>query len=494
MRTLLGTTLSGRYRLESRIGSGGMSIVYRAHDETLDRFVAIKVLHREVSSDSAALERFRREARAVARLSHPNIVQVIDAGEDDGRPYIVFECVDGETLKERIREQGRLGVPEAVGHAAAIARALGAAHAQQVVHRDVKPQNVLIDADDTAKVTDFGIARTLDEEGLTADGRVLGTTDYVSPEQALGHEVTGQSDLYALGVVLYEMLTGELPYRGDSQVAVAMQHVRGTVPDVRATRPEVPPALAAVIKRATARQPARRYPDGAVMAAELERALVLDDGPGRDDGMVTAQIPAVAAPAVIRPGHSRRRRRLAAGAAVALIAAGAAAAALLAGSAARPGQRLGGAVPVALCGTCASAYNPDSTAGGTAQNNDLAHLAVDGKASTAWATQTYYDYALGKPGVGIYVRTAAPVAATELRLDTATPGFHATVYATNQTPDPNSFALSDWTALTPSLAVKGTQTSALATAGRRYRYYLLWITLLPPRLRYALVNEIYLFR
>ncbi len=495
MTTLLGTTLSGRYRLESRIGSGGMSIVYRAHDETLDRFVAVKVLHREVASDSAALERFRREARAVARLSHPNIVQVIDAGEDDGRPYIVFECVDGETLKEHIREQGRLALPEAVRHAAAIARALSAAHAQQVVHRDVKPQNVLIDADDTAKVTDFGIARTLDEEGLTADGRVLGTTDYVSPEQALGHEVTGQSDLYALGVVLYEMLTGELPYRGDSQVAVAMQHVRGTVPDVRATRPEVPPALAAVIKRATARQPARRYPDGAAMAAELERALVVDDGQERDDDMVTAQIPAVAAPAILHPGHSRRRRRLAAGAATALIAAGGAAAVLLAGSASRQGPgRPSGAAPVELCSTCASAYNPDSTGGGTAQNNGLAHLAVDGKLATAWPTQTYYDYTLGKPGVGIYVRTAAPVAATELRLDTRTPGFHATVYATNQSPDPNSFPLSDWTALTQSVTVRSSQSFALATAGRHYRYYLLWITALPPGLRYALVNEIYLFR
>ena len=186
MSTLLGTTLNGRYRLEARIGSGGMSTVYRALDETLQRLVAIKLMNREVATDSDQLERFRREARAVAQLSHPHIVGVIDAGEDAGRPYIVFEYVEGETLKERIRRCGRLPVTEAVAYAIEIARALGAAHARHIVHRDVKPQNVLIDEEGRAKVTDFGIARTLDEDGLTADGRVLGTTDYVSPEQALG--------------------------------------------------------------------------------------------------------------------------------------------------------------------------------------------------------------------------------------------------------------------------------------------------------------------
>ena len=214
MSTLLGTTLNGRYRLEARIGAGGMSTVYRALDETLERQVAIKLMNREVATDSDQLERFRREARAVAQLSHPHIVGVIDAGEDDSRPYIVFEYVEGETLKDRIRRLGRLPIPEAVAYAIEIARALGAAHARHIVHRDVKPQNVLIDHEGSAKVTDFGIARTLEEDGLTADGRVLGTTDYVSPEQALGQHVTGQSDLYSLGVVLYEMLTGEVPFTG----------------------------------------------------------------------------------------------------------------------------------------------------------------------------------------------------------------------------------------------------------------------------------------
>ncbi len=181
--TLLGTLLNDRYRLEARIGTGGMSTVYRALDETLERQVAIKLMNREIASDSDQLERFRREARAVAQLSHPHIVGVIDAGEDHGRPYIVFEYVEGETLKERIRRLGQLPIGEAVAYAIEIARALGAAHARHIVHRDVKPQNVLIDEEGSAKVTDFGIARTLDEDGLTQDGRVLGTTDYVSPSR-----------------------------------------------------------------------------------------------------------------------------------------------------------------------------------------------------------------------------------------------------------------------------------------------------------------------
>src|SRR5579863_2546786 len=276
MSTLLGTILSGRYRLDARIGAGGMSTVYRAFDETLQRQVAIKLLNREVTSDSDELERFRREARAVAQLSHPHIVSVIDAGEDDGRPYIVFECVEGETLKERIRRRGRLPVPEAVAYAIEIARALGVAHARHIVHRDVKPQNVLIDEEGSAKVTDFGIARTLEEEGLTADGRVVGTTDYVAPEQALGQPVTGQSDLYSLGVVLYEMLTGEVPFKGESQVAVAMKHVREPLPDVRAKRPEISAALAAVVETATAKDVEERYGSDSELIADLEDVLAIE--------------------------------------------------------------------------------------------------------------------------------------------------------------------------------------------------------------------------
>src|SRR4051812_8148388 len=258
------------------VGTGGMSTVYRAFDTVLERQVAIKLMHREIAEDSDQLERFRREARAVAQLNHPHVVGVIDAGEDERTPYIVFEYVEGETLKDRIRRCGRLPIPEAVAYAIEIARALGAAHARGIVHRDVKPQNVLIDEEGTAKVTDFGIARTLDQEGLTADGRVLGTTDYVSPEQALGHAVTGQSDLYSLGVVLFEMLTGDVPFHGENQVAVAMKHVREDLPDVQLLRPEVSTALAALVDRMTDKDLAHRHPDDASLIADLEEVLALE--------------------------------------------------------------------------------------------------------------------------------------------------------------------------------------------------------------------------
>src|ERR1700732_4466930 len=232
---VIGTLLGGRYRLDAQIGRGGMSTVYRAFDTVLERAVAIKLMHAEIASDSDHLERFRREARAVAQLSHPHIVTVIDAGEDissdgseasSGAPFIVLEYVPGETLKEVIRREGQLDIAQAIAYAIEIARALGAAPARMIGPRDVKPQNVLIGAEGGAKITDFGIARSLTEEGLTMDGRVLGTTDYVSPEQALGQRVTPQSDLYSLGVVLYEMLTAQVPFRGESPVAVAMKHVR----------------------------------------------------------------------------------------------------------------------------------------------------------------------------------------------------------------------------------------------------------------------------
>src|SRR6201985_438448 len=210
--SMIGTVLSGRYRLEGKLGSGGMFTVYLAKDETLDRQVAVKVMHREMSEEPDQLERFRQEARAVAKISHPNVVAVIDAGEAGGHPYIVFEYVEGETLKQRINRIGALDAQESLAYAIEIARGLTVAHARKMVHRDIKPQNVLIDAEGRAKLTDFGISRQLEQDGMTATGRVLGTTDYVAPEQAMGRGTDQRSDIYALGVVLFEMFTGQVPF------------------------------------------------------------------------------------------------------------------------------------------------------------------------------------------------------------------------------------------------------------------------------------------
>ena len=274
---LIGTVLSERYRLESKLGSGGMSTVYLALDETLERRVAIKVLHREMTDQPDQIERFRRESRAVAQLSHPNVVAVIDAGDDAGHhPYIVFEYVEGETLKERIDRFGRLPLDEAAAYTIEIGRGLQAAHLAGMVHRDVKPQNVLIDADGRAKVTDFGIALSQESDGLTKTGRVLGTTDYVSPEQAMGREVDARSDIYSLGILLYEMLIGEVPFKAETLVGVAMKHVNEPMPDVQQRRPGVSAALAAVVERATQKEPKKRYPDMGSMLADLEGALEVE--------------------------------------------------------------------------------------------------------------------------------------------------------------------------------------------------------------------------
>ena len=504
MSTLLGTTLNGRYRLEARIGAGGMSTVYRALDGTLQRQVAVKLMNREVASDSAQLERFRREARAVAQLSHPHVVGVIDAGEDGGRPYIVFEYVEGETLKDRIRRGGRLPIPEAVAYAIEIARALGAAHARHIVHRDVKPQNVLIDEEGSCKVTDFGIARTLDEEGLTADGRVLGTTDYVSPEQALGQPVTGQSDLYSLGVVLYEMLTGEVPFRGESQVAVAMKHVRDALPDVQAKRPEVSAALAAVIDRATAKRLQDRYANDAELIADLEDVLAIEAArTGEATGEVTNVLQSLPAGKRSRVPFLVRHRLATSLLAIVAIALVAGLAVWLATRAHRgiadvaeksPSSKL---TPVQLCQNCAHDYNPFGLDGSRTQNPGEVGLAIDGNRNTAWQTEQYFSGTLGKPGVGIYVDAAPHVAAREIEILTATPGWKVQIWARNTTPNPNDnfpVGQNGWTMVGSAPYVHTTQQIKINSAGRLYRYYLVWITALPPGHDSVSVNEITLYR
>jgi eukaryotic-like serine/threonine-protein kinase len=478
--TVIGTLIGGRYRLEEKIGSGGMSTVYRAFDPTLERWVAIKLMHQDISRDPDQLERFRREARSVARLNHPHLVTVIDAGEDEGSPYIVFEYVEGETLKERIRRQRRLPIPEAVAYAIEIGRALSCAHAAKLVHRDVKPQNVLIDHDGRAKVTDFGIARSLEQEGLTVAGRVLGTTDYVSPEQALGQDVTEQSDIYSLGIVLYEMLTGETPFRADTQVAIAMKHVREPLPDVQTRRPEISAVLASIVERATAKETRNRYASVDELVHDLEQALGIETArTGEVTGEATTVLRSLPgdtadfAPARLR--HPRRGLILSV-LGIAILAG--VIAYLITRSEPGPGRAVTpnhpGLTNVNLGTRAASDYDPE---GDGEESPDSTQFAIDGNRPTSWDTETYQGGFAGsdKQGVGLYVDTGTAVAAKQLELVTSTPGYRATVYAANTVPG----GLGGWKRVSRPQTVEQDDTFVLHTDGRRYRYYLLWISSLP---------------
>ena len=274
---VVGETIAERYELEEVVGQGGMSTVYKAHDSLLERYVALKVLHQQYNEDEDFVERFKREARSVAQLQHPNIVTVIDRGEEDGRQYIVFEFIDGENLKE-LASHGPLDPHDAIRLTLQVARALAFAHERGVVHRDVKPQNVLLNDDGQAKVTDFGIARSLDVHGVTQTGTVLGTSDYIAPEQARGQKVDPKTDIYSLGAVLYELLAGDVPYKGDNFVAVAMRHVNEPPPSVLDRRPDCPVRLDLAIQRAMAKDPEQRFASMDEFIAELEACLAeLDD-------------------------------------------------------------------------------------------------------------------------------------------------------------------------------------------------------------------------
>jgi serine/threonine-protein kinase len=270
---VIGEVVGGRYALEERLGSGGSSSVWRARDEVADRPVAVKLLHLDATESPEALARFDREARVLKGVVCPNTVELLDRGDSDGRPFLVFELIAGTDLRERLRQEGMIGVADALGIATQAANGLAAAHARHCVHRDLKPGNILIADDGRVCVADFGIARALEEPGLTQPGRVLGTGEYVSPEQALGRPVDGRSDLYALGVVLYEMLAGRPPFRGAGFADVAARHVRDEPPPIDAARPGLPPGLAALLAALLAKSPDERPQDAATVRTGLRSIL-----------------------------------------------------------------------------------------------------------------------------------------------------------------------------------------------------------------------------
>ena len=408
---MTGEVIAGRYELEERVGSGGMSTVYRAHDSMLERKVALKILHQRLVDDEEYVERFRREARAVAQLAHPNIVTVIDRGEDAGRQFIVFEYVDGDDLKQMIDRAGPLPIDQVVELGREIAAALAFAHERGIVHRDVKPQNVLL-SEGRAKVTDFGIARSLDvEHGVTQTGTVLGTSNYIAPEQASGQPIDDRSDVYSFGVVLFELLTGTVPFEGESFVAVALKHINEPAPSVLDRRPDTPPRLARLVDAMLEKDHDAR-PSMDEVAGELAAVDAVEPPePGDRTFVATRQ----------RPPRRRRRSAwpLVLAALGVFVLAGAAAALLL-----RDGEEGGDAVGAkAVVVEARGTVDPK----GDGEHDDEVPNATDANGDTYWTTSRY-DFpngGFGKEGVGLRLEASRPPSA--LVVESETPGFTAEV-------------------------------------------------------------------
>jgi eukaryotic-like serine/threonine-protein kinase len=524
---VIGETLSGRFRIERLLGRGGMSSVWQAYDEELGRPVAIKLLHARRLESADSVDRFDREARTLALLAHPGIVTVIDRGETDGRPFIVCELVDGRDLHERIALEGRLPIAEALAIAVQVAAALAYAHERGVIHRDVKPHNVLLTADGHAKLTDFGIARVDDAPALTNPGRVLGTGDYVAPEQAQGHPLDGRADIYALGALLYHCLTGGPPYRGKSFVEIAEQHLRAPVPDVQERCPEASEGVAAIVSRALAKNRDDRFADVREMQEALEGELLALT---RDDASDTGEVPLVATalevadPAVTqdqpavddsalaalgaqRPsgqrGPSRPRRIWPVVLLLLVLIAGIGWAAYLGsslvggggGSKAEPGTTTapetttstgGGATTAttasggSVSGVTATSYDPKAGGGDGNEHPTETANALDGDPATTWRTDTYRgtaEFAGIKPGVGLILSAPSPVDATALALQAGAGGWTGRVYtASGSTPPPG---IDGWTPVSETFSARSVPMDIPLTAGPS-RLYLIWITKLAP--------------
>ena len=466
---MAGDVVADRYELEQLVGSGGMSSVFRAHDRVLERTVALKVLHERLTSNQDVVERFTREAKLVAGLSHTNIVAVIDRGESDGSPYIVFEYIAGDNLKQVIVRDGPLPVDRALELAIEVSRGLAFAHQNGFVHRDVKPQNVLLNGKGEAKVTDFGIARPMEATSQeTATGTVLGTCDYIAPEQAQGRHVDAQTDVYSLGIVLFELLTGEVPFTGDNFVAVAMEHINTAPPPVSLKRPDVPRRVEAAVDKALAKDPSQRFATMAAFERELEACLA-EIREGGDDRTATGILP------VIKPRRApkkarKRRRRWPIALVLLLVLVAVAVGAALVWNGGDSGTGTGSNPPGPLSVTAVSSYDPFGN--NHVESPTLVPNATDGNPDTYWSTETYYNNVLGKPGVGIVVDAGSPIAARTLTVTSATPGYQAVIRSSNS----SAGGFTD-----DSTTRTGGTSTTFDLNGNKARYYLIWITSLGGR-------------
>lgn len=266
---MIGKILGNRYRLLELIGEGGMALVYKAEDSLLCRAVAVKILRPQYASDAEFVERFHREAKAAASLSHPNVVNIFDVGKEDNTDYIVMEYIPGDNLKDLIKRDAPMAMERALDITRQIGEALHHAHQRNIIHRDIKPHNILVTPEGQIKVTDFGIARAISASSFTQTGMVVGSVQYSSPEQVKGGVVGPQSDLYSLGCVLYELLTGTIPFQGDTSISIAMQHLQGSLVSIRELRPEIPTPVVKIVEQAMAKEITERYPSALAMLKDI---------------------------------------------------------------------------------------------------------------------------------------------------------------------------------------------------------------------------------
>jgi eukaryotic-like serine/threonine-protein kinase len=483
-----GRLVAGRYELTRRVASGGMAEVWEAHDRVLDRRVAVKVLHRHLAADDVFTQRFRAEALAAARLHHSSIVSIYDTSSENGLEAIVMELLEGRTLRERLDDGGPLYPPEAVHIGAAVADALHTAHRASIVHRDIKPANILICVDQRVVVTDFGIAKVRDDSDLTTTGTMLGTVKYLAPEQVEGRPVDARTDVYGLGVVLWEALAGRPPFEADGAVATALSRLHQPARPLREVRPDIPVGLEHVVMRSLALDPDARFQSardlrGALLSPGTMRTQATARPPAyRRDETAVIPPPARTAPTAVPADDPLPPQRgwlvptlvvLLVGASLGL------AVALLARtqSPVDPIEDLlgrGGGAAEGVVIEDAAAFDPQ---GDGREHDDRVRLALDGNPDTTWHTETYRPPGFGggpKTGVGIYVLLDQPTSLRNLRVESPTRGWSAQVYVADRA----ATTLEGWgQPVTDGADLQGSVDFDLdGTAGGAV---LLWITGLP---------------
>jgi serine/threonine protein kinase len=492
--TTPGRVLGGRYRLVAPIARGGMATVWTADDPVLSRRVAIKVLRADLAADDATRARFRHEAIAAARLSHPNIVSTYDTGDDDGIAYIVMELIDGPTLRQLIDEHNGLPVADVIRIGKQVADALDAAHRAGLVHRDVKPANVLVPVGGPVKVTDFGIAKAAGGDDLTRTGTVMGTARYLAPEQVNGRPTDPRTDVYALGLLMYEALCGHPPFGGDTDIATAMARLTTSAPAVRTARPEVSQALDDVIHRCLARQPAARFGSAAAVRDALDRARLDPTGAIPRPILPASRTAAGAGAPPVDTGPTRpqpvavsyaapRRRHPWAWLWIVLVLIVAIAGGVLAyllvvdNGTPRSSSPSHASTTPSAADAVVSAISFDPLGDGTESPN-LVVNATDGDPTTVWTTEQYDNFPDGaKNGVGLALDLHGEYEVQQVIVDTLQKGWSASIYVSDR-PVGELTTLADW----GPVRVRGSdleRSHTFETGGVKGRSVLLWLTQLP---------------